>query len=207
MELNILEKSIAYKGSPGFILKEELDLPPIDKASRSSLYHDLLEEAGEDVVYYLESFNLMQNQNFILLSSIRHYLYGPEELRNVKTVINLKLINPAKQIRFCLKTMNRVLPKRGIFVGCFLEYKAYEYKNLQYNSVMFRHVLGFTYWFSNWVIPRVPVLSSFQYFVNPKKMQCLTITKMRKKLEKNGFKLIDVSEIGGVAYFISQKTD
>jgi hypothetical protein len=206
MELHTVEKAITYKESPGFILKEELDIPPIDKASRSSLYNDLLEEAGEDVVYYLESFNLIQNLNFILLSSIRHYLYGPEELKNVKTVINLKLINPTKQIRFCLKTMNRVLPKRGIFVGCFLECKAKEYKNLQYNTV-FRHFFRFAYWFSNRAIPSVQVLSWLQYFVNPKKMQCLTLKKMQKKLEKNGFKLIDVREIGGLAYFISQKTD
>lgn len=156
MELNAVEKEITYKGGPDLIIKDLLDLPPIDKASRSSLYNDLLDEAGQDVVAYLESFDLIQHQNFILLSSIRHYLYGPEELKNVKTLINLKTISPTKQIKFCLKTMNRVVPKKGIFVGCFLEYKSYKNRLLRVRHSIFRHVFLVGYWLNNRIIPWVP---------------------------------------------------
>jgi hypothetical protein len=197
MELNTVEKSIAYEGSVDFILKEQVDIPSVDKASRSSLYIDLLDEAGLDVVNYLESFDLLKNQSFILLSSVRHYLYGPEELKNVKVLINLKLINPTKQINYCLKTMNRVLPKKGIFVGCFLSYESYRNKIIQQKPNVFGHMVR--------IISFIPLITWLQYIMNPKRMHCLTIANMSKKLEKNGFKLIDVKEINGVSYFVSKK--
>jgi len=205
--LDTLGKPFLQANSPDLILTDQLDIPSIEKAGRGSLYNDLLDEAGQDVVYYLECYNLIQSGNFILLSSKRHYLYGPDELKQLKTLINLKLINQGEQITFCLKTMNRVLPTKGFFVGRFLDYKCYERHILQTYPSVLGHVLLFIGWLDNKVIPLLPLISWLHYKVNPKKIKFLTTLKMRKLLEKNGFMLVDVREIRELTYFISQKVN
>jgi hypothetical protein len=86
------------------------------------IFNDLIEEAGEDLFSYLTKYHLILNQNFIVLSSIRHYLYHSQELQNVHLIINLKIINSVKNVSYFLCTMKRILPMKGYLVGCFVDY-------------------------------------------------------------------------------------
>jgi len=67
MELNTLEPSSVFTSSPKFNHQKQSDQFSLDKEKRNLIYNDLLNEAGENVVRYLERFNLIQNRNFILL--------------------------------------------------------------------------------------------------------------------------------------------
>ena len=53
----------------------------------------LTAEGREDFVKYFEGLGLAKDPNVIFLSSQHHYYYDAEEMKNVKTVINLKEMN------------------------------------------------------------------------------------------------------------------
>lgn len=203
MELNTIESAV-FTNTPDFKPQNQRELP-FDKGLSNPLYNDLMNEAGEDFVRYLESFNLLESRNFILLSSKRHYLYGPEELRLVKTVINLKPINQIEQINYTLRTMNRVLPMKGSFVGCFVDYKTIKNSVLQINSSKIAYLLLMMHWIDNRFISQIPLINKVQYIMNPKKMKSLTSLETQRLLVNNGFSVKDITEISGITYFISQK--
>jgi hypothetical protein len=205
MELNTLEPSSVFTSSPEFNHQKQSDQFSLDKETRNPIYNDLLNEAGENVVRYLERFNLVQNRNFILLSSVRHYLYGPEELKLVKTIINLKLINQITPINYCLRTMNRALPMKGNFVGCFIDYKSQKNKVLQISPSTLAYLLFLLHWIDNRLIAQIPLVNRVRYIINPRKIKLLTTVETRQLLENNGFLVKDVTEIDGLTYFISQK--
>jgi hypothetical protein len=205
MELNTIESAV-FTNTPDFKPQNQRDYLPFDKGIRNPLYNDLMSEAGEDIVRYLESFDLLQSRNFILLSSKRHYLYGPEELRLVKTVINLKPINQIEQINYTLRTMNRVLPMKGNFVGCFMDYKTVKKSMMQVNSSKIAYLLLMMHWIDSRFISQIPLINRVQYIMNPRKMKSLTSAETQRLLVNNGFSVKNITEINGLTYFISQKT-
>ncbi len=50
-----------------------------------------------------------------------HYYYDSEELKNVKTVVNLRKLNLIKDLNSFFNNVSMILPKKTDFIGCFAD--------------------------------------------------------------------------------------
>ncbi len=205
MELKTGESTLIFTDNLEVTLKYKKEHLTFDKFRNNPVYNDLVDEAGEEVFQYIEKYKLLEKHHSMILSSIRHYLFGSEEIKQVNTVISLKQINRINQIRFFLQNMNHVLPINGHFVGCFIDYKNHRQTILQNYPFLWGYLLLFTHSFSNRIIPRIPPFSWVHSIFNDNKIKCLTASEARILLDENGFHVIDVTEINGLSYFISKK--
>jgi hypothetical protein len=185
--------------------KIKRDIPSNDIESAVSIYDLLVEELGEEVFYYLDKLGATPDHNIILLSPIRHYIYSSTELKQVKTVINLIEINDTRTVKIFLHNFNRVLPMKCYFVGKFTDYKVKTEQVKTSNPYIIRHMLLMLHTFEHKIVPKIPVINYFQYLLNSRKLKYLTSKKMRKLLKNSGFHVVDIKQINGVSYFISQK--
>jgi hypothetical protein len=207
MELQSIKNTLILTENADASLKKERSISYTGHATEFSIFDDLIEEAGKEVYNYLEKFEITQNTNLILLSSVRHYLYGPEELKQVKTVVNLKLMNHIKLIRYCLQAMNRVLPLGGNFVGCFFDGGKNKNKKNDFNSSMNKSELLFINSHDQNNSSGIPVITWIYKMLYRRKFKPLPKNKAVSILEKNGFLVLDMCEINGITYFISKKVN
>jgi len=205
MELTSLRntlKNTIYPNRNHFVKR---DIPFYDIAKSGSIYDYLAEEAGEEAFHYFERFSVTDDPNIILLSAVRHYIYTSVEFKKVKTLINLKHLNQIQEVNNFLNTTNRVLPLKCNFVGCFIDNRSLKTKIKLKYPIIIKHLALLYFNFEKIFLPRIPLLNWVQFKFNQKKLKSLSSKQVTKILNENGFHVIDMTEIKGLTYFISQK--
>ena len=207
MELTSLRntlKNTIYPNRNHFVKR---DIPFYDIAKSGSIYDYLAEEAGEEAFHYFERFSVTDDPNIILLSSVRHYIYTSVEFKKVKTLINLKQLNEIPEVENFLNTTNRVLPLKCNFVGCFIDNKSFKAEIKKKYPVVIKQLALLYFNIEKVLLPRTPLFNWLQFRINQKKLKYLTSKQVTKILNENGFHVIDMTEIKGLTYFISQKVN
>lgn len=176
-----------------------------EKEYSNPLYDYVADEAGEELALYLEKWGFFRQPNVIFLSSIHHYFYNPEEIEKVQTIINLKQINQTKEVAYFLRTMNRILPLYGFYIGSFFDFKNQKEKTMNGNPSAIGYFSYLFHVFFNRFIPRIPVINRINYFLNQKKIKYWTASEIDHLLDSTGFKTLDIKEIGGRTFFIAEK--
>jgi len=152
----------------------------------NQVFVNIIAEAGENFFRYLKNIGLAKAPDLIVLSSRHHYYCDENELKRVRTLINLKKLNLIKHLDAFLFTLFHVLPQNVNFIGCFSDSKA-----LNANSFYFYRPLR--------LYNRLVNL-----FESPidKSMDKNMVAEI---LERNGFKIVNMTEMNGLIYFHSQK--
>lgn len=178
----INKKDISIKnGKIGFENKES----SAKRASENPIYNVLIAERGENFYYYIEWLGLSDDPNLMILPSLHHYYYDFNDLKDVKTLINLKTLNQINHTDNFLNNIARVLPPGANFIGSFIDNKIHK---------------GVT----------TPVYQSFRILnriinlLDAKTDKFLTRKSVLKLLEAHGFKVLDMTEIQGTTYFCTQ---
>lgn len=130
---------------------------------------------------YLNWHGLANEPDMLILSSDKHYYYDYDDLKGVKTLINQKKLNHIKQLNDFLYNVHSALSPKTNFIGCFSDRSAQ--KGVSLTSRMFKKIIDF--------------LDSRIEFEFDKK-------DISRLLEAHGFKIIDMTEINGVTYFLTQ---
>lgn len=147
----------------------------------SPVMNNLKAEGGENFFDYLEWHGLANEDNTLVLSSMHHYYYDPNELQSVTTIINVKKLNLINHLDSFLKSIQHVLSPDSNFIGCFSDRKTQ--KGTGITTRMYKV-------FINFIDSRIDV----DY---DKK-------DVSKLLESHGFKVMDMTEINGLTYFRAQ---
>ena len=142
---------------------------------------DLDARGGVSLFRYLKSLNLSRETNLLFLPSNHHYFYDEEDFKNVKLLVNLRKLNHIKDPDKFLKNLGNILPQDIHFIGCFSEN----------NNVSLE---GF--------------LSGLSSMVN-NLLDMKTVNRMDRDavsvlLRKNGFQVMDMTEMNGLTYFFSR---
>jgi hypothetical protein len=143
--------------------------------------NDLIAEDGENFYNYLECHGLVKEDNMLVLSSKHHYYYDPYELQSITTLINVKRLNFIKHVDSFLQSVGHVLSPESNFIGCFYDFKSK--KGSGFTSRMFKGLINF-------IDARIDV----DYDKND----------VSRLLESHGFKVVDMTEINGLTYFMAQ---
>ena len=87
------------------------------------VFQKLVAEGCESFYNYFESLDLIDDPNIIILPSTGHYFYDAEDMKEVKTVINMKQLNQTKQIKDFMHNIYHVLSHQCYFIGIFIDKK------------------------------------------------------------------------------------
>jgi len=146
---------------------------------------NMIAEDGESFFHYLKDLGLSRENNLVVLSSRHHYFYDEDELKNVRTLINLKKLNLIKYLDEFLFTLVQILPPDTKFLGCFSECNAPEN-----NGALLFHP--------------IKLLKQKVNRLNLMGKKTMNKNKVSEILESYGFKIINMTEMNGLTYFCSQ---
>jgi hypothetical protein len=146
---------------------------------------NLIAEDGENFFRYLKTLGLSRENNLVVLSSKYHYYYDENEMKSVKTLINLRKLNMIKYLDEFLFTLVQILPPDTKFLGCFSDCKAPEM-----TKVSFLHP--------------IKLLRRTINILDSNGERTMNKTSVSEILESYGFKIVNMTEMEGLTYFCAQ---
>jgi hypothetical protein len=157
----------------------------MDDNQNNPVFENLLAEGGENFYHYINWLGLGKDPNLMVLSSIHHYYYDFNDLKGIKTLINLKKLNEINHLDTFLGNVFRVLPSKANFVGCFKDNKI-------------RGGIGAPFYQS------FKLLNSLINMVNSKTDKFMTRKDVIKLLEAHDFRIVDMTEISNITFFCAE---
>jgi len=193
---------------------ENQTIKPSVKADRSSgdliglkPFKEILAGEGEDCenfINYIEWLGLDRDPNLIVLSSMHHYFFDAEEMKHVKTVVNLIKLNHIKEIKDFLHSIFQILSPKCSLVGCFFDNKKQNIFNLKRNSEE-PDPKKVSVAIDNGILSKIPLLNRLYSVIDSRTNKYLTQQNVTLLLEDHGFKVLDMTEINGLTYFHAKK--
>ena len=95
----------------------------IDLTETRPAFELLSTEGGESFFNYIDWLGLAKDPNLLVLSSMHHYYYDVDDLKDIRTVVNLMPLNQIKQIKGFFHSIYHLIPHKCYFVGCFADHK------------------------------------------------------------------------------------
>ena len=145
----------------------------------------LMAEVGLNFSRFLKSLGISGERNLVVLSSKDNYSCTKHELKDVRIIINLKKLNLIKHLDLFLNSLVRILPPHTRFIGYFSDEKAIDRNGFN----------PFNLW---------RFLNRVYSFFGSRKNHIMNRNEVMELLEKNGFKTLNMKEMNGFTYFISQ---
>jgi hypothetical protein len=148
----------------------------------------MVAEGGENFYRYLKSVNLSRESDILVLPSSKHYYYEEKELKQFRTIINLKKLNHIKHPGKFLTTLIRILPDNVNFIGCFSDDNSLKGKSFLFNQPS-------------------RLLRRFINFLDSRTDHVMDKKEVSDLLEAHGFRVVNMTEINGLIYFYSQNVN
>jgi hypothetical protein len=173
------------------------------KRHLNRLFDELSDAAREDLIDYLDRMGLINETDLLVIPSNRHYFYDAEDMKGIKTVVNLRQLNHVREIRDFLRNIVDLLPVKSNFVGCFVDNKVQngfsdKYSNLQKISDKAEA-------YENSIESRIPFINRMYSFIDSRTNRYLTKRAVTHLLEECGLQIIGMTELNGLTYFWTQK--
>jgi len=121
----------------------------------------LASESNDNLINYLEWLGLDKDPNIVVLSSFHHYYYEFEDMKNVKTVVNLIHLNKIKDIRSFFRSICNILSPKSNFIGYFIDSKKKDGSRAD-NSHTDSEA------FENGVLSKIPLLNKIYSMIDSK---------------------------------------
>jgi hypothetical protein len=161
-------------------------------------------ERGEIFANYLEQLNLAFDPNILILSSSSHYYYESEELRKVRTLVNLKQLNQITQLKEFLNSILFILQPGSYLIGCFSDNKN-PYRFLSDSHKQQNVTAGQSDMVENGISSRIPFLNMIYGIMDTRTNRYLTKNMVTLHLEEAEMKVLDMTEINELTFFCAQK--
>jgi hypothetical protein len=163
----------------------------------------LIAEGGKNFYSYVEWLGLADQPDLIVLSSEHHYYYDSEEMKSINTIINLKELNQIKDIKSFLDSFLDYLPQKSNFVGCFTDNEKINGYELKYRSSGDNRRGKDSV--ENGIVSSFPFVNMLYSLLDSRVYNYMSRTEISQMIGRYGFKIIDMTEVGGLTYFHSQK--
>lgn len=161
-------------------------------------------DISDDFSFYMRKLYLEGDPNIIVLSSSNHYYYEAEDLKNVRTLVNVKQLNHINQVREFLDNIFSILPSKSYLIGCFSDNED-QNRFLSDSYKPDRKIAGQFDPAENGIASRNPFLNMVYNILDIKTNRYLTKKAVTGELEISGWKVVDMTEIKGLTYFCAQK--
>ena len=170
----------------------------------NKLFEDLPENAREDLFNYLADQGLASETDMLVIPSNRHFFYDAEDMKNIKTVVNLRQLNHIREMKEFLRTIANLLPPRSNFVGCFIDNKAQSGFSDKYNNRS-SHLEERTEIYENGIESRIPFINRMYSIIDARTNRYLTRRSVSNLLKECGLQVLGMTDLNGMTYFCTQK--
>jgi hypothetical protein len=177
---------------------------PADFTGNSPVSEICAFEGCKNLYNYLEWLDLAKDPDLVVLSSMHHYYYDAEEMKNVKTVVNLKELNQIKEVKSFIHSIFHILPPKSYFVGYFVDNKK---KNgyASGNKMIRGQSKDISEAIENGIASRIPFFNIIFNIMDNRTKRYLSRNNVTILLEGLGFKILDLTELFGTTYFCTQR--
>lgn len=209
-EIKLLPMDSGAAGNNSDIIKNQTikDTYPKNKSSREShlnrLFDELSDAAREDLIEYLDRMGLINEGDLLVIPSTRHYFYDAEDMKGIKTVVNLRQLNHVREVREFLRNIVDLLPVKSNFVGCFIDNKVQNGFSDKYSNLP-REISEKAEAWENGIESRIPFINRMYSFIDSRTNRYLTKRAATHLLEECGLQIIGMTELNGLTYFWTQK--
>jgi len=155
-----------------------------ERSLTSPVMENILLEGGDDFFQYLNWLGLAKEPNLMVLSSLHHYFYDHNDLKGIKTLINLKKLNQIRHLESFLHTLHINLLNNSYFVGCFKDNNHNGHDSYLYQQMKF--------------------LNGLMNIFDSRAERSLSGRSVTKLLKDHCFKVIDITFLNGMTYFCAQ---
>jgi len=177
-----------------------------DLSDKNASLKILSSEGHESFVNYIEWLGLDKDPDMVVLSSMHHYFYDAEEMKHVRTVINLKELNLIKHLEDFIHTVHNLLAPKSYFLGCFTD-------NKKINGYMLSdgiasdnsHIRSEAV--ENGIVSKIPFLNMIYSIMDSRTNNFLSKMNVTSLFENRGFKVVDITRLNDRTYFCAQKID
>jgi hypothetical protein len=178
------------------------DISTIDLTETRPVLELLTAQGGESFFNYIDWLGLAKDPDLIVLSSMHHYYYDADDLKDIRTVVNLMPLNQIKQVKGFFHSMYHLIPHKCYFIGCFADHKKhygfiFKKNPLDEDSESVNHGIA----------SRIPLLNIIYRMMDVRTDKYLSGNNITLSLEDLGFKVLDMTEIDGLTYFCAQKVN
>jgi hypothetical protein len=176
----------------------------LENAKVNKSFKDISDRDREDFLSFLDQQGLVNETGILVIPSTRHFFYDAEDLKGVKTVINLKLLNHIREMREFLKTISDLMPQKSTFVGCFVDNRTQNGFSDKYNNLPGNSQKDEAY--ENGIESRIPFINRMYSFIDSRTNRYLTRRSVITLLEECGLKVVEMTELNGTTYFCTRKS-
>ena len=176
----------------------------LNNSNINRLFDELSDDAREDLISYLDRTGLINETGMLVIPSTRHYFYDAEDMKGVRTVINLRQLNHVREIRDFLKNIADLLPNKSNFVGCFTDNKVQNGFSDKYSNLP-RQISEKAEAWENGIESRIPFINRMYSFIDSRTNRYLTKRAVTHLLKESGLQLVSMTELNGLTYFWTQK--
>jgi hypothetical protein len=177
---------------------------PLHLSGTDEAIDNLIAEGGDSFYNYVDWIGLINDPDLIVLSAVHHYYFDNDDLRDTNTVINLKQLNLIKYIDIFIHSIFKIMPQKSNFVGCFVDQKT-QYENTINNITSQYQVRNNVDPFENGITSRVSFVNTIYNLMDSKTNRYMTKDNVNLLLKRQGFKVLDMTDLNGLTYFHSQK--
>jgi hypothetical protein len=168
------------------------------------LFSELNADVRTDLINYLEELGLVNEPAILVIPSSKHYFYDIDDIKGVKTIVNLKQLNYVREIRGFLHRISDLLPRESNFVGCFIDNRSQNGFSDKYGNLP-RNVSEKAEVYENGIESRIPFINRMYSFIDLKTNRYLTKKTVTNLLEECRLQLVEMKEINGLTYFNARK--
>jgi len=208
--INLQEMNSGAVGNNSDIVNDEVvnGAYPKNKTLRKSdlyrLFDELSDAAREDLIEYLDRMGLINEADILVIPSTRHYFYDAEDMKGIKTIVNLRQLNHVREVRDFLRTIVDLLSVKSNFVGCFVDNKVQNGFSDKYSNLP-REISEKAEAYENGIESRIPFINRMYSFIDSRTNRYLTKRAVTHLLEECGLQIIGMTELNGMTYFWTQK--
>lgn len=179
--------------------------PSAVKTILNGLFAELTTEVRQDLISYLDEKGLINDPAMLVIPSTKHYFYDAEDMKGVKTIVNLKPLNYVREIRDFVRKVAEMLPPDSNFVGCFTDNKLQNGFSDKYGNLP-RDLSEKAEAYENGIESRIPFINRMYSFIDLKTNRYLTRRTVSNLLEESGLKIVGMTEQNGLTYFHTRKS-
>jgi hypothetical protein len=169
--------------------------------ARDGANNEILKTKGyETFSKYIDRIGLAKDPNLVILSSVNHYYYDNDEMKDITTVVNIKLLNHIDRTDNFLNSIVSMLPENANFVGCFEENNK-PLDLFRNNSTPGKIASTNPDDLENGIVSKSPILNMIYNFMDARTYNSMTEKSVTLLLENHDFKVLDFTNINGLIYF------
>jgi len=149
------------------------------------LFDELDLEVRQGLIDYLDRKGLVKGSGMLVIPSSRHYFYDAEDMKGIRTVINLRQLNYIREIRDFLRQITGLLPAKSNFIGCFIDNRSHG-AGSDKNAGSSGHASDKADAYENGIESRIPFINRMYSIIDLRTNRYLTRRTVANLLKESG---------------------